>query len=335
MTKVIAVSDTGIGSAGMVLGPFTFGATGMTVVGRPSFEAWQQCAVPLRQVEAGVQWWIGDWLNFGKRAYGEKYRQAMEVFGLKLQTLANYASVSKAFKKTSRRREVVTWSKHASVAGLKTEKEQDRLLSITVKEKLTDAQVRKAVRRVKRGKTRDPGPLPDGTYSLILADPPWRYEHAETDDRSIEKEYPTMALEAICALPIGEQLAAPNCVLYLWTTPPKLGEAFQVLAAWGFSYRTCMVWIKPHVGMGYWARQRHELVLIAVRGKPQPPLESERPDSVFEAPRGRHSEKPAHLRELLERLYPKAGPGPSKRRTGRVELFTRQHRPGWDGWGNQ
>ena len=87
-----------------------------------------------------------------------------------------------------------------------------------------------------------------------------------------------------------------------------------------------MVWVKDLMGMGCWARQRHELLLIAVRGHPVPPDENDRPDSVILAPRREHSEKPGEVAELLHRLYP----GVPK-----VELFARQGRPGWDSWGNQ
>jgi N6-adenosine-specific RNA methylase IME4 len=144
-------------------------------------------------------------------------------------------------------------------------------------------------------------------------------------NRSIENQYPTMTLEEICALPIGD-IAHENCVLFLWATAPKLAECFDVIKAWGFTYRTCMVWVKDKIGMGYHARGRHELLLIAKRGELPPPAAEDRPDSVVEAPRLEHSAKPPVAREIIERMYPNLP---------RIELFAREAAPGWKCWGNQ
>lgn len=168
-------------------------------------------------------------------------------------------------------------------------------------------------------------PLPEGKYNLILSDPPWRYEHVKTESRAIENHYPTMTLEDICALPVAE-LADDDAVLFLWATSPKLAEAMQVIEAWGFEYRTCMVWVKDKIGMGHYARQRHELLLIARRGSPGVPLPADREDSVIEAPRGQHSEKPLAAYEAIERMYPFAT---------KVEIFARNTRDGWSSWGNE
>jgi N6-adenosine-specific RNA methylase IME4 len=90
-----------------------------------------------------------------------------------------------------------------------------------------------------------PTPVIDlaGTYSVILADPPWRYDFAAAKNRTVEQHYPTMTLETIKAMKIP---AEDNAVLYLWATAPKLLEALEVLKAWGFSYKTQMVWDKEH-----------------------------------------------------------------------------------------
>ena len=161
------------------------------------------------------------------------------------------------------------------------------------------------------------------TFPVLYVDPPWRYEHAPDSTRQIENHYPTLSLDEICALPVP---ADDDAVLFLWATSPKLAEAMRVLDAWDFSYRTCMVWVKDRVGMGYYARQRHELLLIAVRGKPETPIESARPDSVIEAPRGAHSAKPERVYEVIEAMYP---------HLPKVELFARNQRDGWAAWGNQ
>ena len=123
---------------------------------------------------------------------------------------------------------------------------------------------------------------------VIYADPPWRYDASQSPSRRIDNHYPTMALEEIKALAEqGEVPAADDAVLFLWATPPLLPEALEVMAAWGFTYRTCMVWVKDRIGMGYYARQRHELLLIGKRGSLPVPEPSDRPDFGWSALRER------------------------------------------------
>lgn len=162
-------------------------------------------------------------------------------------------------------------------------------------------------------------------YPVLLADPPWRYEHVKTESRAIENQYPTMDLDAIENLPIDE-VTTDDCVLFLWTTSPKLAESLQVIESWGFNYRTCFAWVKDKIGMGYWARQRHELLLVCVKGEPPTPPTDARFDSVIEAPRGKHSAKPDVVYEMIEKMYPELP---------KLELFCRSPRDGWAVWGNQ
>jgi len=103
-------------------------------------------------------------------------------------------------------------------------------------------------------------------FPVIYADPPWRYEDSTTSpNRFIENQYPTMDLDEICAMPVASW-AAKDAILFLWGTSPKLEEALQVMRAWGYEYRTSLVWIKDKIGMGHWVRQQHELLLIGRRG---------------------------------------------------------------------
>ena len=170
-------------------------------------------------------------------------------------------------------------------------------------------------------------PLPqDRRYPVILADPPWQYRSGtEFPTRDVANHYPTMALEEICALPVSG-LATGDAVLFLWVPSPKLAEATQIIAAWGFEYQTSVVWVKDKIGMGHYVRSQHELLLIASRGKMPHPLPKDRPSSVIEAPRREHSRKPDEAYELIERMYPSLP---------KIELFARQQREGWDAWGNQ
>lgn len=186
---------------------------------------------------------------------------------------------------------------------------------------MRDAKRDVAAMRVKRSDV----PLPEGKFQVILADPPWRYDFGNSDNRIIENHYPTMELEDICALNVPS-IAAEDSVLFLWTTSPKLEQSFEVVNKWGFRYVTCMVWDKEHIGMGYYFRQQHELLLVCKQGNLPAPEPSRRPPSVLRAARGKHSEKPEELHDLLDCMYPKAN---------KVELFCRSPRPGWVSWGNE
>ncbi len=164
-------------------------------------------------------------------------------------------------------------------------------------------------------------------YPVIYADPPWQYENPPVggSNRSIENHYPTMTLAEICALPVAD-LATDDAILYMWATAPKLAECFKVLDAWGFDYRTNLVWDKEVIGMGYHARNQHEILLVAKRGNIPPPQAGTQPSSVYREKRGKHSAKPHYYYELIEGFYPQLP---------KIELFCRTPRDGWSVWGNQ
>jgi len=166
-------------------------------------------------------------------------------------------------------------------------------------------------------------PFPDKKYQVIYADPPWNYRHCASKSRRIENKYPTMSLSEIKALQVPTE---DNAVLYLWATAPKLLEATEVLVAWGFDYRTCAIWDKKIIGMGYWFRGQHELLLVGVRGKFSPPAQALRISSVYQEQRTRHSKKPDAIRNYVAQWYPDHS---------KIELFARQRTPGWDVWGNE
>jgi N6-adenosine-specific RNA methylase IME4 len=167
---------------------------------------------------------------------------------------------------------------------------------------------------------------PDKHFSVLVADPPWLYNHSRSKSRSIEAHYEPMSLEAICAVPVQE-FACVNAVLFLWITAPKLlTHGPSVLDAWGFKYKTCHVWDKVKMGMGYWARGRHEILLIATRGQFSPPPPHQRPESVWTIPRIGHSRKPPAIMDWIDEVWP---------RNAKLELFARVERPGWECWGSE
>lgn len=164
-----------------------------------------------------------------------------------------------------------------------------------------------------------------GKFSVIYADPPWRYEHGTPGRQDIENVYPTMSLDEIKNLPIDE-IAMSRCILFLWCPNPKMGEAVEVIRSWGFNYRTNFVWVKDRMGQGYYTRQQHEMLMIAVRGDMPAPDPENRFVSVIESPRRAHSQKPYEVYDMIEAMYPDLR---------KVELFARNEYPGWVSWGNE
>jgi N6-adenosine-specific RNA methylase IME4 len=165
--------------------------------------------------------------------------------------------------------------------------------------------------------------LPRGVFDVIYADPPWRLPGKADSSRAVENHYPTMPLNEICALKVP---AAKDALLYLWSVPTMPAAGLQVMEAWGFEFVDQAVWVKNQFGQGQYVRHQHELLLIGRRGSFPPPPTNRRFASVITAPRGRHSEKPALVYELLEQAHPRAR---------KLELFARQARKGWQAWGNQ
>ena len=170
-------------------------------------------------------------------------------------------------------------------------------------------------------------------YSIIYADPPWRYEVYSKKGlgRSAESHYPTMELEDIQALPVGE-LADTDCILFMWTTIPLLKDCFSVMKAWGFEYKTVgFVWIKQNRksdslfwGMGHWTRANAEFCMLATKGRPK--RKSAGVHQVIISHIEEHSKKPDIVRHRIIELV---GDLP------RVELFAREKADGWDAWGNE
>ncbi len=186
----------------------------------------------------------------------------------------------------------------------------------------TIPKAKRELRKRQRAAMPRPEP-PAGKYAVIYADPPWQYDNTGFNE-SAESQYPTMPIDDICALPIGE-LATDSTVLFLWATNPLLPEALRTLKAWGFEYKTNIAWIKDRGrGKGWWLRSKHELLLIGVkRNTPHPKM---RPDSCFEAERGPvHSRKPAQVYGMIEAMFD----GPY------IELFARSRRETWEAWGNE
>lgn len=165
-----------------------------------------------------------------------------------------------------------------------------------------------------------------GQFPVIYCDPPWQYDFMSVDAWKVENHYPTMTTEQICAEAVGE-VTTKDAILFMWATAPKLADAMRVIAAWGFTYKTCAIWDKDWTGMGNYFRIQHELLLIATRGNIPPPETDNRPASIVKFKRStKHSEKPEVFYEIIEKMYPELP---------KIELFARRAREGWTSKGNE
>jgi N6-adenosine-specific RNA methylase IME4 len=176
---------------------------------------------------------------------------------------------------------------------------------------------------------------PTSKFSTVLADPPWRFTNRTGKIAPEHKRltrYNTLSLSDICVLPVSD-IVNSTAHLYLWTPNALLPEALQVMIAWGFTYKTNIVWHKIRKdggpdgrGVGFYLRNVTELCLFGTRGKNARTLAPGRRQVNFLATRKReHSRKPDELYPIIEAC----SPGPY------LEVFARGRRAGWSAWGDE
>ena len=173
-----------------------------------------------------------------------------------------------------------------------------------------------------------------GPYSTILADPPWQFQNRTGKMAPEHKRllrYPTMELKEILELPVS-RLAAAKSHLYLWVPNALLQEGLKVMEAWGFTYKTNIVWHKIRKdrgsdgrGVGFYFRNVTELILFGVRGSLRTLQPGRTQVNLIATRKREHSRKPDEIYELIEAC----SPGPF------LELFARFERQEWDQWSNE
>lgn len=181
--------------------------------------------------------------------------------------------------------------------------------------------------------TTDLDSYPSQHYGVVLADPPWRMaDWSGNGDKSKTPgaQYDLMDLDAIMALPVRER-ARKNAVLIVWAIQAMLPQAFEVMSAWGFTFKTAGAWAKQSktgekwaIGTGHIFRSAAEFFILGTRGSV--PVQSKSVRNIIVAPVREHSRKPDEMHENIEKMYPFMP---------KLELFARERRPGWDVWGNQ
>lgn len=174
----------------------------------------------------------------------------------------------------------------------------------------------------------------EGRYSTILADPPWRFQNRTgkmAPEHGRLRRYSTMEVEEICDLPVADHAEQPSH-LYLWVPNALLREGLEVMEAWGFTYKTNLVWYKVRKdggpdgrGVGFYFRNVTELLLFGTRGKLRTLQPGRRQVNIHASRKREHSRKPSGVYDIIEAC----SPGPY------LELFARESRPGWSWWGNE
>jgi N6-adenosine-specific RNA methylase IME4 len=168
-------------------------------------------------------------------------------------------------------------------------------------------------------------------YDVIYADPAWDYA-GRTQHTSVQPSggatthYPTMTLDKLKALKVPD-LAAPNSILFLWTSSPHLAQAMSLMEAWGFKYKTiAFVWEKQRTNPSYYTLSQCEICIVGTKGRIPRPRGSRKERQFLSELRQRHSKKPDEIRNRISRMFPTQK---------KVELFARQSTDGWDTWGNE
>lgn len=172
-------------------------------------------------------------------------------------------------------------------------------------------------------------PLPEGKFNIILADPAWQYW--EGGEKNQSQHYGTMTIDEISNLPI-QNIAADDCILFLWATFPILPEQLEVIKKWGFDYSTIgFVWVKSKqdgtgfaFGCGGWTRANAEICIIATKGSIK--RQDASISQIIYEPKREHSRKPDIVRKKIIQLV---GDLP------RIELFAREEKDGFVVWGNE
>lgn len=178
-------------------------------------------------------------------------------------------------------------------------------------------------------------PTKDKTYGVILADPPWQFTNRTgkmAPEHKRLNRYSTMTLKDILELPVSK-LADDPCHLYLWVPNALLQEGMDVMKAWGFEYKTNIIWHKVRKdggpdgrGVGFYFRNTTEIILFGIKGKNARTLApGRRQVNIIRSMKREHSRKPDEQYDIIQ----SCSQGPF------LELFARGSRPGWDTWGNQ
>lgn len=169
-------------------------------------------------------------------------------------------------------------------------------------------------------------------FQIIYADPAWQYATKECLAKTsilngeINTHYDTLNLQQLKNLKV-QSIAANDSLLFCWVVSPMLPDCLDLIKAWGFSYTTiAFVWHKQRTNPGHYTMSECELCVVAKKGKIPTPRGARNVRQFLSELRGKHSAKPAEIRNRIEKMFPTQS---------KIELFARSKSKGWDVWGNE
>lgn len=277
-------------SRDLIVSSFRLHKNGLTPIGKPTFTEWQECGVFIQEAEKSVQFWIGDWLNFGEKAWGKKYQEALEKTGLDYQTLRDYKWVASSVP-LSLRNDKLSFHHHREVASLPP-LQQTHLLSKAASLfwsliKLKQEKYRLKLEAARTGvDINDPGfllgdctklleTIPDNSLDLLLTDPPYGIDY-ESEHREVNpfEKFENDTLEKILttlssALAIASRKLKDNSHIYIFTSWKTYPYLLPIVSRY-FQVKNLLVWHKNHWSQGDMMGnygQVHEFILFAHKGR--------------------------------------------------------------------
>lgn len=305
-------------------------------IGTPTIREWQGALLFATQAQESSSYWVGDLVAYAdtRVEWREKLDQAKVITGKKEGTLHNLGSIARRVRLDERK--LSPSIEHSAIVASLAVDEQRLWLTKAREEHLNRRDFRMEVRAGKRrAMLTGTAPL-DGMFRVWYVDFPWLYENKQPSGTGAQTHYPGMEIsEGIDMGPAVQAHTLKDAVLFFWVTAPMLYEEchlgspgpFAIIKAWGFTPKTQRIWDKVDHNVGSYLSVRHEILIVATRGKnitPDRPTPMQ--DSVVTCRvHDEHSAKPAIFRSDIEKLYD----GPY------VELFARERVEGWTCWGNQ
>jgi site-specific DNA-methyltransferase (adenine-specific) len=314
----------------IVYSGFKFKKNGLEAIGLPTFDNWQECGEFIKKAEGSVHLWLGDWLNYGEHSYGNKYTQALENTGYDYGTLKNDSYVAKQVD-LSRRRDV-PFSILQEIAPFKPE-EQERLLDMVEKTKMTREQLRKEKHKIAIDDTRPITQadtnlvlgdcieylqtLPPNSVDCLVTDAPYGIDY-ESNRREVKESLGGIVgdkmeaftlLKAMCMI-LSEKIK-PNSHLYFFTSWKVYSKFEEIISTW-FNITNVLVWDKGNHGAGDLEGnygEQYELIIFANTGRRI--LNGDRPTNIICYPKVSNlkhpTEKPVGLIEKLIKNSTKEG----------------------------
>ena len=315
------------------IGAFEMSDQGIKVHGSPSLSEYQGVLDFVDRTHKAAGWWLVDLIAYADSR--DDWKQVLDTIIDADICSENTAKQYRYLKGAIPNRvEGVPFGHHTIVAALEPA-EQVHWLEKAREEGWTQRDLKVSIRAASRTKVISGQAKLEGQYGVLMVDCPWMYDDSDPypdgSHGKAERSYSGMTIEQLMALPVAAH-TTPDCVMGFWMTVPLLFAKrnapgpIDVVHAWGFDYKTHIVWDKVLGMPGAYTHVTHEIFCICTRGRGTPEIPVDLPKSIITVRRkGEHSEKPKEFAQYLEKHWPSST---------KLELFGRQKRPGWTVFGN-